>query len=369
MKHYHLSRRPFLLIILKLCKIAKVKFITHCILYIIEHLSNRQIDAKKILVNISPNPQKSCLCKNEIAPKFDLQIIVPVYNVEQYIQECIDSILIQKTHYSYVVTIINDGSHDNSRNILKQYEHLENIIIIDQENRGFSGARNRALKHILGKYIMFLDSDDKLADGAIEALLSAAFKYQADIIEGGMETFNHKGYKPLITPTFKQHLQLLSGFVGGKLILSDLMQQIHFPEGYWYEDTILFFLLFDLAHNMIQIEDIIYYYRCEQQGITSKSKGKPKSLDTFYITEQLLKDRKTLGLPFSQSMYEKFLCQLRTNFYRTIFLKKVQLPIFLESCRLKNEYFKNLTTTDEKMRLLEEALTTKNYGKYLDAMI
>ena len=178
-----------------------------------------------------------------------------------------------------------------------------------------------------------------------------------------------KGYKPLITPTFGQHLKQLSGFIGGKLIRSDLMQYIHFPEGYWFEDTILFFLIFDLAQNMIQIENNIYHYRHNQQGITSSSKGKPKSLDTFYITEQLLKDRKTLRLPFSQSMYEKFLCQLRTNFYRTIFLKKVQLPIFLESCRLKNEYFKNLTTTNEKMRLLEEALITENYGKYLDAMI
>lgn len=369
MKHYFLGKRPIYLVMLKICKSLRLHPITQLLLYLIEHFSNKQIDSQKILTNIHPNPKKSCLCQNEIDPKFDLQIIVPVYNVEQYIQECIDSILTQTTHYRYIVTIINDGSPDNSRNILKQYESLDNVIIIDQKNKGLSGARNRALENIYGKYLMFVDSDDKLAEGAIEVLLNTALSYKADMVEGSMSSFNHKGYKPLITPTFGQHLKQLSGFIGGKLIRSDLMQYIHFPEGYWFEDTILFFLIFDLAQNMIQIENNIYHYRHNQQGITSSSKGKPKSLDTFYITEQLLKDRKTLRLPFSQSMYEKFLCQLRTNFYRTIFLKKVQLPIFLESCRLKNEYFKNLTTTNEKMRLLEEALITENYGKYLDAMI
>lgn len=367
--HYIITKRPVLLIILKLCKIAKIRFITHCILYIIEHSTNKQIDAKEILANISPNSQKSCLCKNEITPKFDLQVIVPVYNVEQYIQECIDSILNQSTHYSYIVTIINDGSPDNSRNILKQYESLDNVIIIDQKNRGLSGARNKALEHILGKYVIFVDSDDKLAAGAIEALLNAANTMNADIVEGGAIYFNDKKIIKNVSPTPGEHLELLTGFPWGKIIHSELLKQVHFPEGYWFEDTIFFFLLFDMAQNMARIKDVVYYYRYNQQGITSKSKGKPKSLDTFYITEQLLKDRKTLGLPFSQNMYEKFLCQLRTNFYRTIFLKKVQLPIFLESCQLKNEYFKNLTTTDKKMRLLEEALTTRNYGKYLDAMI
>ena len=122
-----------------------------------------------------------------------MQIIIPVYNVEQYIQECIESILNQETQYSYIITIVNDGSPDNSRNILKQYESLNNIIIIDQENRGFSGARNRALENIYGKYLMFVDSDDKLAEGAIEVLLNTALSYKADMVEGSMSSFNHKG--------------------------------------------------------------------------------------------------------------------------------------------------------------------------------
>lgn len=369
MKHYFLGKRPIYLVILKICKLLRLYPITQLLLYLIEHFSNKQIDSQKILTNIYPDPKNSCLCQNEIDPKFDLQIIVPVYNVEQYIQECIDSILNQSTHYSYIVTIINDGSPDNSRNILKQYESLDNVIIIDQENRGLSGARNKALEHILAKYVIFVDSDDKLANGAIEALLNAATTMNADIVEGGAIYFNNQKIIKRVSYTPGEHLQLLTGFPWGKIIHSELMKQVHFPEGYCFEDTIFFFLLFDMAQNMARIKDTIYCYRYNQQGITINSKGKPRSLDTFYVTRQLLKDRKTLGLPFSQNMYEKFLCQLRTNFYRTIFLKEVQLPIFLESCRLKSEYFKDLTITDEKMKLLEEALTTKNYGKYLDAMI
>lgn len=369
MKYYFLGKRPIYLVILKICKLFRLRPITQLLLYLIEHFSNKQIDSQKALTIICPDPKNSSLCHNEINPKFDLQIIVPVYNVEQYIQECIDSILNQTTHYSYIVTIINDGSPDNSRNILKQYESLDNVIIIDQENRGFSGARNRALENIYGKHLMFVDSDDKLADGAIEALLNAATTMNADIVEGGAIYFNNQKIIRRVSHTPEEHLQLLTGFPWGKVINSELMKKVHFPEDYWFEDTIFFFLLFDMAQNMAQIKDVVYYYRYNQQGITSKSKGQSKSLDTFYLTEQLLKDRKALGLPFSQNMYEKFLYQLRTNFYRTIFLKKVQLPMFLESCRLKNEYFKGLTTTDEDMKLLEKALITKNYGKYLDAMI
>lgn len=251
MKHHYITKRPILLVILKLCKISKINFITHWILYLIESLTNKQIDSQKILTNISPDPKNSCLCQNEINSKFDLQIIVPVYNVEQYIQECIDSILKQRTHYSYLITIINDGSPDNSRNILRRYESLDNVIIIDQENKGLSGARNKALEHIFGKYVIFVDSDDKLADGAIETLLNAANTMHADIVEGGAIYFNNKKIIKNVSPIPGEHLQLLSGFPWGKVIHSELLRQVHFPEGYWFEDTIFFFLLFDMAQNMV----------------------------------------------------------------------------------------------------------------------
>lgn len=76
----------------------------------------------KYLNSIHPNPNNSSVCGNNIVenPSYDLHIIIPMYNVERYIEECIDSILLQKTHYKYLVTVVNDGSTDTSMSILKK---------------------------------------------------------------------------------------------------------------------------------------------------------------------------------------------------------------------------------------------------------
>ncbi|MCK0205496.1 glycosyltransferase family A protein [Ornithobacterium rhinotracheale] len=131
--------------------------------------------ARELLSRYNVDCKSSSLTKNNIEIEYDLQIIIPVYNVEKYIEECIESVVNQKTKYSYIVTVINDGSPDNSRELLKKYESIRNIEIIDQENKGFSGARNTGLSLIKGKYVTFLDSDDVLHDDAIQSLLYSAF--------------------------------------------------------------------------------------------------------------------------------------------------------------------------------------------------
>lgn len=93
-----------------------------------------------------------------------LSIIVPVYNVEQYISACLDSLYRQGVDEGlYEVVVVNDGTPDRSMNIVNQYvsEHT-NIKIIQQENGGVSVARNNGIKHATGKYITFLDADDEI---------------------------------------------------------------------------------------------------------------------------------------------------------------------------------------------------------------
>lgn len=370
MKQFRILNRPFYITALQLCKMLKLRFIAKILLYLINHVANKKQDYIQRLYAVSPNPKSSCLCTNKIDIRYDLQIIVPVYNVEHYIQECIDSILNQKTRYSYIITIVNDGSPDNSRKILERYEGNRNVTIIDQDNRGLSGARNRALENINGKYVMFVDSDDKLADNAIESLLNAAKDSDADIVEGGLVFFKGKQIEKVVRFAYAQNVKDLTGFAWGKIIRSELMRHVHFPESYWFEDTIFSLILFDIATKMVQIEDFVYYYRQNEKGITKTSKGKHKAIDTVYITGQLLEDRQRLGLAFSRECYEKFLCQLRTNFYRTIFNKGVQLPIFLYSCHLKAKYFHKMESTEQGWRhLLNEALEMKDFGKYLDAIM
>lgn len=149
--------------------------------------------AVSLLHSYSPDPSTTCVANNTLNPQYDLQIIVPAYNVDKYVAECLESILNQKTHYSYLVTVVNDGSTDKTPEIIRSYQekYPDRMEVINQENRGFSGARNAALKVLKGRYITFLDSDDVMAGSAIEALLDKADG--KDIIQGGWYTFEQSG--------------------------------------------------------------------------------------------------------------------------------------------------------------------------------
>lgn len=110
-----------------------------------------------------------------ISTSVDLMIVVPVYNVEKYLRKCIESILNQKTQFTYKAVFVNDGSTDNSLQILREYEEYSCVEIISTENRGVSEARNIAISKNYGKYILFMDSDDYLTEDAIEKLIRSFY--------------------------------------------------------------------------------------------------------------------------------------------------------------------------------------------------
>ena len=113
--------------------------------------------------------------------KYDISIIVPVYNNEEYIDECLKSILNQKFDINRIqVFLINDGSKDNSLQVLKKYEN-DNIIVIDKKNSGVSETRNLGLKKAQGKYILFLDSDDYLSKNACKNLFNFFEKHYDEV--------------------------------------------------------------------------------------------------------------------------------------------------------------------------------------------
>lgn len=119
----------------------------------------------------------------------DVSVIVPVYNVEPYLQECLDSVLSQ-TGVDLEVICINDGSTDGSSEILKRAaEEDSRVRIITQENRGQSAARNRALEVATGKYVYFLDSDDVLIEGMLARLFLFAEREDLDHVIFGAESF------------------------------------------------------------------------------------------------------------------------------------------------------------------------------------
>ena len=280
-----------------------------------------------------------------------------------------DSIINQQTKYRFLVVVINDGSPDGSREILRKYERLANVIIIDQDNKGLSGARNSGLKHNRAKYVSFVDSDDKMMPGAIEAMMDAAVKYEADIVEGSYKTFynneEHDGRRHGYTVT--DHCQgKLFGFPWGKVIRSAKFQSLCFPEGYWFEDTLFCFILYSMCNKMVTIPDDVYLYRINPKGITSISHGNPKVIDSLLVTLQLLEDAQKLGLPITGPLYDMFLHQVRMNYSRisTLNDSTIDRHVFSDTCRAKHQYFPHEHTTDVQLKPIEQALDEHDFGKY-----
>lgn len=111
-----------------------------------------------------------------------ISIIVPVYNVEQYISQCLDSIICQ-TYKNIQILCVNDGTKDSSRKIICKYMKQDSRIeLIDQENSGLSAARNTGLANVCGKYVMFVDSDDWIDKDTCEIAVKTAEKYTADVV-------------------------------------------------------------------------------------------------------------------------------------------------------------------------------------------
>ena len=111
-----------------------------------------------------------------------ISVVVPVYNVEKYLRECLDS-LANQTFEDFEVICVNDGSDDSSLSILEEYaSEDERFKIVSQENKGLSGARNTGMNYIKGRYLLFLDSDDWLELNALELLYNHANALNSEMV-------------------------------------------------------------------------------------------------------------------------------------------------------------------------------------------
>lgn len=325
-------------------------------------------NARNFLQKISPNPCNSCICRqkdNEC--KYDLQVIIPAYKTAQYIEKCVDSVLSLPTSHNIICTVVNDGSPDNTDVVLKKYENDRRVEVVTQENRGLSGARNRALDMMKARYVTFLDSDDEflVKDVNIDELLSFADNNKLDILECSYVTF----YKKTDKMTFRHEnivsdnaCGLLYGFPWGKLFRSELFSRICFPERYWFEDTVMAFVIFPMCNKVATSSTLLYHYRINPKGITSESRRNVKVLDSYWITEQLLVDREALGLYNDEDMADIMLSQIKMNYGRIKNLgnKDIDRAVFVLTANLWNKYFNGM----RKSSPLVKALTDYDYLQY-----
>lgn len=153
-----------------------------------------------------------------------LSIIVPVFNVEEYIRPCIESILRQGLDEDcYEIIIINDGTPDNSMEVIADIiEAHQNILVINQENQGLSIARNNGLQKASGDYILFVDSDDLLINNCVQYLLDQAISSKADLIVADFLKMSNEQILQLSSKSFIQKSGNIQKRTGKELFLQDL---------------------------------------------------------------------------------------------------------------------------------------------------
>ena len=230
----------------------------------------------------------------------DLSFIIPVYNCEQYIGYCLDTILSQKTKYSYEVICVNDGSKDNSLKVLEEYQrkYPEIMVVVDQPNGGASKARNTGIDNAQGEYLAFVDSDDYVFDNYIEALMNRAKSANADIVQAGYHRVlaNHTIYDSfpkhdLIFSIDEQEkvLDHVSGLLWSGVIRKSLFDNVRFPLGYWYEDMMTRNIIVRRAKGISIIKDCLYGYTYNPNSLSTLTwdSRKIKCLDQIFLCKKM----------------------------------------------------------------------------------
>ena len=334
-------------------------------------------EARALLESVSPDAGGSCLCARRIegdVRKGELDIIIPAYNAGRYLRECVDSVLGQKTKYSFRVLAIDDGSTDETPEILDEYAAQDSRVqVVHQDNRGHSGARNAGLRIADAELVMFLDSDDVLFPGAVEQLAGAVLNGETVLSEGAYEVVDaqlqHISDRPHKSGELSEYTDDCYGYPWGKAYRLRELDGFCFPEGYLYEDSFIYQVLFpyyaQAGKKAAGVDSPVVKYRVNPGGISRRSRGSVKSLDSLWITLSLHADRKRLGLANTREYYEYILTMLVLTYHRTEQQdEETKRAIFAVWLDFLGREFEGISTSDKALRGLERAVLDKDYPAY-----
>lgn len=226
-----------------------------------------------------------------------VSLIIPVYNVEAFLERCLDSVECQ-TYKDTEVIIVNDGSTDNSPEIIDRYVAKNpNFKCFTIENSGQGGARNYGLEQATGEYIAFLDSDDYIAENCIEKLVLTAQNEDSDIVvcnnydvrEDGTIISEVKSNITNVTTSVFKNPELLFNRVApwGKLFKKSIFGDLRFATRVWYEDMRLIPKLYLNAQKISYIEDSLFYY-VQRAGSTMNNTNAKRNLEIIDAFEDII---------------------------------------------------------------------------------
>ena len=213
-----------------------------------------------------------------------VSIIVPFYNVENYIEKCLQS-LVNQTLEDIEILLVNDGSQDTSEVIAKQFaeKYPNKIIYLEKENGGLSDARNYAIPYAKGQYIAFLDSDDYVETNMYEEMYNKAQKEDLDYIECDFlweypdKTLESKGKQYSNKKEMFIHTRVVAW---NKLIKREIVQNHHleFPKGYRYEDVEFFYKLLPFIHHYGIVQKPLIHYVQRENSISNVQNARTKEI-------------------------------------------------------------------------------------------
>lgn len=226
-----------------------------------------------------------------------LSIVVPIYNKERYLSECLDSILAQ-TYRDFELILVDDGSKDASGTICDQYAELDNrILVIHKPNGGVSSARNAGIELAKGEYIGFVDSDDILSKTMYQHLIDNLEKYQADISICGVERISETTIQKLEGPKeleIYSKEQALEKFLRGKILMSTyekifkrcIIASLRY-EPPLFEDTFYNFQAILNSNTIVQDPTVLYSYMIRENS-SSMAPFNQQYMNTLILSDRIV---------------------------------------------------------------------------------
>ncbi len=273
-----------------------------------------------------------------------VSIIVPVYNTEKYVAKTLDS-LVNQTLDSYEIIVVNDGSTDNSQEIIKEYtKKYPNLIqAYYKENGGLGSARNYGLQYAKGEYVGFVDSDDWVDEKMYQAMYQKAVEEKCDIVlcdftsiyDGWKTGWCSKGYRgPNDYPTKQEYMLycLDPATACNKLFKKELFYCSKFKQG-WYEDVATIPILFSYAKEIGYLPIQLYYYRQHNGSITHNNRDR-RTLDIQGAWLEIIEKVK-------QEYREEIIWAVYNSIITFIYFKPVFADEFIEFAITNQKLFKN----------------------------
>lgn len=336
--------------------------------------------AMELLEKESPCP-RICFAENRMIPKderIQLSVIIPVYNYKQVLKETIDSVMQQETTYKYEVILIDDGSSDGSEKIVDEYARYKNVKVIHQKNAGIAEARNTGINHARGAYLMFVDCDDLLEKNMAQIMLDHTIETKSDITECGFYYFQTRNGEEVRRRIFTFPDKVLNqgdreilkypGLPWAKIYKRELFENVRFPKGFWFEDTLIHFIIFQKCKKISFLNQCLYGYRVYEHNYTKVQQKSKRSIEHLWIVKYMIKYAQFQKIEINSEMfYETVLRHLGPILCNgTFFLgSKIHKAVFV----MASEYLKQIQRPkgiklNYMYRELEESILLKNYTKW-----